>query len=593
LVYQDIANHQLRTLRPYLLETALEFEQKSFRELLERRRRSGLYAASTDPSPLLERTSRWFRAAVARTGLKGSRFNEPRRPPPLSLGATGDDFVGNALRDALLELIFRPCDAVPSPTESTNGQSAYMSRLFPSKRHHHHHSRRHHHHQSSVSRTNDCLYLHHQLLPETLQLDAYRIQTLHADVTDLTVVYMLLMLFRELVGTNHARLDASVLDDVRKEIWLFLNEAGSRAGSGGEMASGLSGTSVPCGRVDGPAAGINAGTAGLQKLECERWRQGMKDVLLQIAARAKSLDGTHQTSALSEKRRTALPTPDSATLGVLSSWMDTNLRPRAKLFELMQARLRQTIAAVVEDESSRHQHPRQCSPGSARPWWLEGFAAPASDASGTLSRTEQNVETAVRHSVTASKQHVNEQPPQQLPSAESSCSPLPLAAAGGGCTGLSTSAQRTSLIFAAQDHMAATPVGSGLRGRKRLSRADDDDEDGEEGKDSGRGTRPRLSEDGVDDHCRERGNNSSAGVGAVPPQVPRPLERVDAQCTSKVNEPVPAKGRMTAEEALARNGLQQLAGEVRTLGARVAKLASFHFAVYEEWYREMVSQSSA
>jgi hypothetical protein len=577
--------------------------------------------------PLLERTSRWFRAAIARVGGRCDRATEPRQPPPSSI-ATGDDAVGKVLHDALLEIIFRPDEAVPGSTAepTSGGPSAYLARFLPpslsSKRHH----RRHHHHHHR--RTSAALQHQHQLLPETLQLDAFRLQTLHADVTDLTVVYMLLMLFRQLVGPNHARLaDAGVLDDVRKEIWLFLNEAGgTRAGTGEETMAGMGGGTTTAARGDEAAA--PAGTAGvspgLRKLECERWRQGMKDVLLQIAARAKAFElvATTTTSATPPTTaRVPLPTPDTATLGVLASWMDTNLRPRAKLFELMQARLRETIAAVVEDESCRHQLQQQrAALGAAtttRPWWLAGFVQQqpdAADASAAFTRTEQerkdnnnnshnNVHSAQQqHRVQAEhrsqqrRRRPLNQPSSTTVSSSSSGRPAAASSARGGCSGHASSAQRSSLIVAAQVRMATMSSGSDLRGRKRVSRTDsDDDDDGEAEKEGGRGTRPRLSEESLDDRRHEyEGGGQDAGAARRRSRAPSPPERPTTTQVHKLTPPPPVGGgRMTADEALARNGLQQLAGEVRTLGARVARLASFHLAVYDEWYREMVATSAA
>jgi T-complex protein 11 len=561
-------------------------------------------AATTQRPPLLERTSRWFRAAIARVGAGRDRATEPRQPPTSSI-ETGDDTIGKVLRDAIMELIFRPDDAVPVvPTEPTTGPVAYFARLSSSlsKRHHHHGGRRHHHHRRSTSSSSQP---QHQLLPETLQLDAFRIQTLHADVTDLTVVYMLLMLFRQLVGPHHSRLaDAGVLDDVRKEIWLFLNEAGgARTGSGEDTLTAKSTTAAgSCRRGDATAPAVTTGVSpGLRKLECESWRQGMKDVMLQIAARAKAFELAAEvtTTDVAADARLPLPTPDTATLGILASWMDTNLRPGAKLFELMQARLRETIAAVVEDESCRHQQ-QQRALGVTRSWWLPGSLATDADAStaSTRSQLDHNL-----HNEHGAKQqhgvHVDHRRDQRRcrplnqPSSSSTTSSSSFGwSARAACSGHANSAQRSSLIVAAQVSMAGMSSGCDLRGRKRLSRTDDDDdEDGEAEKEGGRGTRLRLSEDSLDDRRHEYDGGQDAGAGAIRrrSRAPSPPERP----TTQVKFAVPVRARLTADEALARNGLQQLAGEVRTLGARVSRLASFHLAVYNDWYRDIATTSVA
>ncbi len=71
--------------------------------------------------------------------------------------------------------------------------------------------------------------------PETFQFDAYRMMTFHNDVSDLTIVYMLVLLFRQLCSTpldDGGALPASVgtivqkqLRAIKGEIWCLVNDA--------------------------------------------------------------------------------------------------------------------------------------------------------------------------------------------------------------------------------------------------------------------------------------------------------------------------------------------------------------------------------
>ena len=54
---------------------------------------------------------------------------------------------------------------------------------------------------------------------------------------------------------------------------------------------------------------------------------------------------------------------------------------------------------------------------------------------------------------------------------------------------------------------------------------------------------------------------------------------------------VEGRERGAVEGALKKNGLGALEAEVRVLGERVAKVASFHLKVYQGWYATLLSST--
>lgn len=272
------------------METALEFELNSFIDSAERKKGANAW----------EVTARWLRAAAARS-----------RPPLLAPSASF--VVETAVCDGLLDLIFRP----PTPAESTARRQRSKSGLLP-----------------AFGPAPSPL-----VVPETLQLDVFRLQAFHSDVTDLAVVYAILMLYRQLAG---ARATESEVDRVRREIWALV--------ASNPVAEGVANLSISSTPNHGPST--TGPGLGLKKLECEAWRQGINDVLLQVAARA-------QAEAF----------PDPATLELVYSWGDTNLRANAPLFVMLAQRLRTTLAAVLVEHLDADR--------AGQGWWPQAAAAAA------------------------------------------------------------------------------------------------------------------------------------------------------------------------------------------------------------------------
>lgn len=175
-------------------------------------------------------------------------------------------------------------------------------------------------------------------LPETFQLDAYRLAHFHCDVTDLTIVYMLTLLYQQLALP--ARPSPEDLDILRHELWCIIS-----ASTGSHCS--LVGSSTPnVGIPQGPPG------QGYAKLESEVWRQGMQDALLQVAARAQEAK-LRDSSSSPPIQGSKLPTPDQKLLSLIDGYFDVNARADSKVFQLLSQRLRETLQAVVDEELSK------------------------------------------------------------------------------------------------------------------------------------------------------------------------------------------------------------------------------------------------
>ncbi|KAK4050981.1 Protein SOSEKI 1 [Microbotryomycetes sp. JL201] len=261
LMKLDVANHQLRTLRPYLVQTALDFEQRFFNDVV-------LQRSSPAIRPSLATATQWLSKSISAAHLTSSTT---------SWGA-----VPAVVREGVLSLVFET-----------------------------------------------------SILPETFQLDAYRLSAFHSDVTDLTCVYLLLSLFKQLAApANPTELQ---LDDMRREIWCILASVNHAASDESSQAS-------PTGAV-----------TGLAKLDTSAWKASVQDAGLQLAARAHSI----KTGSVS--------TPDKQTLAVVKSYISTHLNTNSKVFQLLQARLKATLSCVIQEELATEDN---------RTWWLSSTEIP-------------------------------------------------------------------------------------------------------------------------------------------------------------------------------------------------------------------------
>ena len=311
LMKLDIANHQLRSARPFLVETAVDFEVRWFKEQIEQGKMS------------LDKTTAWIQQA--------------RSTLPSTADASRSEAVLKTFNHGMLQLIFDVPESLPvlSPVATPLGSP-------------------------SSSSLNNTFASHY---PETFQFDAYRMMTFHNDVSDLTIVYMLVLLFRQLCGTpldDDGALPASVgslvqrqLKGIKGEIWCLLNDANLCLSSSSTIpptpttAHGASSQSRRTGGIDGKLFLASAG--GFAKLDHPRWRRAMQNVLLQIAARAAAVQTAARQGSM-DPSTVKTAAPSATTQKLLNSWMDTNLRSGSALHKICQSRLRDVVLGMLTDK---------------------------------------------------------------------------------------------------------------------------------------------------------------------------------------------------------------------------------------------------
>lgn len=294
---QDIANHQLQTLRPFLIETSSQFELKAFhrrqgasvrltREWLKTAHQH-LLASETLPHPTLPSSSLSYR----------------------SLNRTLQAYL--SVLKGFTELIFDP----PSPKSSSEPPAPTSSSSH------------------SVLPTATAL----PGFPETSFLDSARLATLSTDAADTTAMYMFLMLYRQLVffdpsprrGASRElpKVTESDLSQLKTEIR--------------DIASCRIGYCFTRPLPDEETCEGSVKKANDK--EWKRWQKGARDVVLQIAMRATEAQNRAKTSLSSTDRPILHHQPDDRMVQLAERWLDTNLQRRSAFTVILRDRLRDAV----------------------------------------------------------------------------------------------------------------------------------------------------------------------------------------------------------------------------------------------------------
>jgi len=170
--------------------------------------------------------------------------------------------------------------------------------------------------------------------PETLYLDQARISNYSKDAADFAALYMLLLLYRQLVLSGqqqgHVRLSPDDLLKLKKEIWEV-----------GPTHLGL------CFRPP-----RDTGARG--EAEIKRWKEEMEDVVLQVTRRASearcsssipSISTLSQAPSAPSVAKTS--TPDAQLTKLATSWAGSNLRTDSSLSTLMRRRVRDAVLRIA------------------------------------------------------------------------------------------------------------------------------------------------------------------------------------------------------------------------------------------------------
>ena len=306
----------MQTLRPFLIRTSGHFELKTFRA----RKRSG---------SSLEITQEWLRTAHRDLLANNHPIPHPHLSVPLNyrnLQAAPQAHL--ATLRALTDLAFEP----PSPTSHTAAPSPPVS-------------------PHTQNGNGPPLISALPGYPETSYLDNARLLVLNTYAADATNLYMFLMLFRQLVyfdlggqpQTTQPRIENSDLIRLKKEI----RDIGGCSLSREKSSEG----------VDGVRSKQREGIVGGSR-DADRWRDAKRDIVLQIAMRAKEAQQARFSKArtpstplaLSGDERQQLPfgsVPDERMLRIAQQWCESNMQPSSALYVLLRNRLRDAVFEAV------------------------------------------------------------------------------------------------------------------------------------------------------------------------------------------------------------------------------------------------------
>lgn len=314
LMKLDIANHQLQTLRPFLIETAGQYELKAFKG------RKGAGAS-------LDLTRKWMRTAYHH--LMSSSHPIPLLLPHPShpsntisinyrqLPQTQQIYL--SVLKALTDLVFEPpCGPTPTPVPHSHA----LQRERVSK--------------SSIP------YL--PLYPETTYLDGARLLVLSGEAADATAMYMFLLLFRQLALSDP---DPNACGDPSSRAVVTDAQLASLKKEIRDISSGHLGHCFAQAKGDG---------------DDERWAKIRGDIVLQIAMRAKEARSSStplsssprirnpESASASEtgsdpqpQSRVLASAPDERMLKLAERWSDTNMRPNSPLSTLLRKRIRDVV----------------------------------------------------------------------------------------------------------------------------------------------------------------------------------------------------------------------------------------------------------
>ncbi|CAO1633081.1 unnamed protein product [Sympodiomycopsis kandeliae] len=335
----DIANHQLRSTRPWLINTAVEFEARWFKDQVVAGRMGSL-----------EKTTLWYRQSWKDVTDAGQAGTLTRKA--LVVKAFNEGFMRLVFESRSIETDQSLCSG---SIETSTAQSRQVSASTSS---------------SSLNNAYSTTY------PETFQFDAYRLTTFQNEAVDLSIMYMLLLLFRQLacspsiaasdnpagsrapiIARKAAGLTQHHIEAIKAEICTLLAEASVTTS---RDATGARGNSA--------AASYTA----MNKFKDEQWIQGIRSVLLQIAARAgavwdeaskASCSAKSTPSCVGDSVRLAeveetLPTihrtPNAKTMAMLESWLTNQLRPESALMKMCTLKLKNVLGRLVGDRTASH-----------------------------------------------------------------------------------------------------------------------------------------------------------------------------------------------------------------------------------------------
>ncbi|KAJ7759034.1 T-complex protein 11-domain-containing protein [Mycena olivaceomarginata] len=312
LMKLDIANHQLQTLRPFLMRTSGQFELRSFKS-----RKSGQQGCCP-----FQKTREWLAAAHSSLLTRSEPIPHALYPPGYlnyhTLQKNQQIYI--ATLKGLTDLVFTS----PSPANLIS-LPVPITPLSPSQ-------------AQAQAQGLGTLPTISSLpeYPETSYLDNARILLLSTDAVDLTALYMFLLLYRQLKLSSSTDSDSPSSGLIADEWELRRIKREIR-----DIGSSRLGYAFYCGSTTASSADMSEADAdameGVDTEELEKWRALKQSVVLQIAMRAKNGSATATTPF----------SVDESLFAVAQRWADVNIQQDSALSGMLRKRLRDVVFNAV------------------------------------------------------------------------------------------------------------------------------------------------------------------------------------------------------------------------------------------------------
>ncbi|KAG6890810.1 hypothetical protein C0995_003243 [Termitomyces sp. Mi166 len=290
--FQDIANHQLQMLRPFLMRTSGQFELKAFQT------RKGSECS-------FRLTREWLR--LAHTDLL-TRASIPH--PEYSAGGIQystlprNQQIYVAVLKGMIDLIFDPPESLPTPTSPSSSSPP----------------------PTPVFRCTSPISPRLSAPPETVYLDSTRLAVLSADAADVTAIYMFLLLYRQLVHSESSDSPISPQDLTKIEDVDLLRLKTEIRDIGSARLGYCFFSRLVSDEVDSP-----------REKDFKKERNAKHDIVLQVAKRAKEArSSSAPSSPVSEA-------PSEIMVQVAQRWADSNVHTDSPLCTMLRRRLRDVV----------------------------------------------------------------------------------------------------------------------------------------------------------------------------------------------------------------------------------------------------------
>jgi len=308
LMKLDIANHQLQTLRPFLIRTSGQFELKT----LKNRQGSSL-----------QLTQQWLRTAHNHM-LAHRSLSHPRYPSGYlkysALPRNQQIYV--AVLRGMLALVFNP---PPTASSSSSSSSSIISSSPP---------------PTPLFQTSFGTSSSLNVFPETLYLDSARLALLSFEAADATALCMFLLLYRQLVFSESNEAPSSqgfpkVVDTDLMQLKREIRDIGPS-----RLAHCFS-SRLPSGESD------SSHGSKPDKKEAERYLAARQGIVLQVARRAKEARNRTHTSSPSQPSSPIGDVPDEHTASLAQRWADSNMHANSTLTVMLRGRLQDIVFNTV------------------------------------------------------------------------------------------------------------------------------------------------------------------------------------------------------------------------------------------------------